>query len=113
MIIDSIATFNGVTEKVIFYNYNDFLKIFFMQYFCAGSICLQIFILHSSLKIVVNETDFFGGVNLLNSRDALSQIRKEVEGWTDSALNMFGRHRGNDNKIHQEQISMDELNKVT
>ena len=55
----------------------------------------------------------YGGDNLLNSQEELSQIRREMDGWTDAALKVFGRHRGPDNKTHQDQHSMHALNEVS
>ncbi|KAK3723089.1 hypothetical protein RRG08_037283 [Elysia crispata] len=61
-------------------------------------------------EAIVRETDVYGGDNLLNSQEELAQIRREMEGWTDAALKVFGRHRGPDNKTHQDQHSMHALN---
>ena len=66
-----------------------------------------------SLQAIVRETDVYGGDNLLNSQEELSQIRREMDGWTDAALKVFGRHRGPDNKTHQDQHSMHALNEVS
>jgi hypothetical protein len=56
--------------------------------------------------------DLFGGDTLLRNQDELAAIRKEVEGWTDNALLVFGRHRGNTGSVHPEQTTMIALNEV-
>ena len=58
------------------------------------------------------EAEMFGGDLLLSSQDELTQIRREMEGWTDNALKVFGRHRGTNNTIHPDQTAMLNLNDV-
>ncbi|KAL8625878.1 hypothetical protein ACOMHN_012470 [Nucella lapillus] len=61
-------------------------------------------------KVLSKEAEVFGGDLLLSSQDELSQIRKEMEGWTDNGLKVFGRHRGSNNSTHPDQIAMMNLN---
>ncbi|XP_076455039.1 axonemal dynein light chain domain-containing protein 1-like isoform X2 [Babylonia areolata] len=61
-------------------------------------------------KVLSKEAEVFGGDLLLSNQDELSQIRKEMEGWTDNALKVFGRHRGTSNTVHPDQTAMMNLN---
>lgn len=63
-------------------------------------------------KLIIKETEMYGGDNLLNTQDELSRIQRETDGWTDSALKVFRRHRGNDGKTHPDQENMIALNEV-
>ncbi|XP_071115667.1 axonemal dynein light chain domain-containing protein 1-like [Haliotis cracherodii] len=56
------------------------------------------------------EAEVFAGDLLLSNEDELIHIRKEMDGWTDSALKVFGRHSGLDGRSHQEQDNMIVLN---
>nr|KAG5700478.1 hypothetical protein BaRGS_013965 [Batillaria attramentaria] len=61
-------------------------------------------------EMLSKESDVFGGDMLLSNQEELSQIRKEMEGWTDNALKVFSRHRGLSGTPHQGQKSMMQLN---
>lgn len=61
-------------------------------------------------KSLSKEADLFGGDLLLSNQEELSHIRKEMEGWTDNALKMFGRHRRASAGPHPGQKSMLLLN---
>ncbi|KAK6195039.1 hypothetical protein SNE40_000555 [Patella caerulea] len=61
-------------------------------------------------EILGKESETFGGDLFLSNLDALMNIRKEMEGWTDASLRVFGRHRGLDGKTHHEQTNMMNLN---
>merc|ERR1719242_1366078 len=52
---------------------------------------------------VIKETDIYGGDSLLSNQEELANIRREMEGWTDNALKVFSRHRGNSSKTHPDQ----------
>lgn len=62
--------------------------------------------------MVTKETDTFGGDVYLSNSEAFSEIRKEMEGWTDSALEICARHSAGGSKVHPEQTNMLALNKV-
>ena len=59
------------------------------------------------------EAEFFGGDLLLSNQDELAHIRTEMEGWTDNALQIFGRHRGTTGMAHPDQKAMMGLNEVS
>ncbi|CAG5119634.1 unnamed protein product [Candidula unifasciata] len=63
------------------------------------------------LELITKETDTFGGDVYLSNNEAFSAICKEMEGWTDSALEIFARHSAGGSKVHPEQINMLALNK--
>ncbi|PVD21951.1 hypothetical protein C0Q70_17754 [Pomacea canaliculata] len=70
--------------------------------------------LHTDLqvwdKILSKQAELFGGDLLLSNQDELSQIRREMEGWTDCALEVFSRHRGPSGASHPNQKSLLLLN---
>ena len=65
------------------------------------------------LQVLSKEAEFFGGDLLLSNQDELANIRKEMEGWTDNALKVFGRHRGTTGAAHPDQKAMIALNEVS
>ena len=66
-----------------------------------------------SLQVLSKEAEFFGGDLLLSNQDELTHIRKEMEGWTDNALKVFGRHRGTTGSAPPDQKAMIALNEVS
>ena len=58
------------------------------------------------------ETEKFGGDTLLNGQEQLHQIKQQMDGWTDSALRVFSRHRGLEGRQHPDQVAMVKLNEV-
>lgn len=83
------------------------------NFFCqiALEFCLSsngIFI----LQILSKQAELFGGDLLLSNQDELSQIRREMDGWTDCALEVFSRHRGPSGASHPNQKSLLLLNEV-
>ena len=66
-----------------------------------------------TLQVLSKEAEFFGGDLLLSNQDELTHIRKEMEGWTDNALKVFGRHRGTTGTAHPDQKAMIALNEVS
>ena len=65
------------------------------------------------LQLLGKETEKFGGDTLLNGQEQLHQIKQTMEGWTDNALKVFGRHRGLEGRQHPDHINMVKLNEVT
>ena len=65
------------------------------------------------MQLLGKETEKFGGDTLLNGQEQLHQIKQTMEGWTDSALKVFGRHRGLEGRQHPDQENMVKLNEVT
>ena len=68
--------------------------------------------LSPSLPGIIKETDIYGGDSLLSNQEELANIRREMEGWTDNALKVFSRHRGNSTKTHPDQEAMMAMNEV-
>ena len=65
------------------------------------------------LQLLGKETEKFGGDTLLNGQEQLHQIKRQMEGWTDNALKVFGRHRGLEGRQHPDQENMAKMNEVT
>lgn len=60
--------------------------------------------------ILSKESEKYGGETLLEGQDKLTLIRYQMEGWTDNALKVFGRHRKDPTKNHPDQDRMVTLN---
>ena len=63
-------------------------------------------------QLLSNQSEKFGGDTLLTGQEALLLIRKMMDGWTDCALKVFNRHRGEDGSNypdHEEMIKMNEV----
>ena len=69
--------------------------------------CISLF-----LQLLGKETEKFGGDTLLNGQEQLHQIKQQMDGWTDSALRVFSRHRGLEGRQHPDQVAMVKLNEV-
>ncbi|XP_052221948.1 axonemal dynein light chain domain-containing protein 1-like isoform X3 [Dreissena polymorpha] len=61
-------------------------------------------------ELLGRETEKFGGDTLLNGQEQLHFIKLQMDGWTDNALQMFGRHRTIDGENHPDQKHMMDLN---
>ncbi|XP_063422973.1 axonemal dynein light chain domain-containing protein 1-like isoform X3 [Mytilus trossulus] len=60
--------------------------------------------------LLSRESEKYGGETLLEGQDKLTLIRYQMEGWTDNALKVFGRHRKDPTKNHPDQDRMVTLN---
>ena len=58
------------------------------------------------------ETEKFGGEILLEGEESLYEITKRMEGWTDCALKVFGRHRSEDGANYPDHELMMTMNLV-
>ena len=63
-------------------------------------------------KILRMEAEKFGGEILLEGEESLYEITKRVEGWTDCALKVFGRHKSEDGTNYPDHEHMKTLNLV-
>ncbi|XP_052789465.1 axonemal dynein light chain domain-containing protein 1-like isoform X3 [Mya arenaria] len=61
-------------------------------------------------ELLSHETEKFGGDMLLSGQEQLHAVKMEMEGWTDNALQMFGRHRSVEGEAHPDQRNMMNLN---
>ena len=58
------------------------------------------------------ENEKFGGDTLLSGQEDLSKIGRMTDGWTDCALTVFNRHRGEAGESypdHEEMLKMNEV----
>ena len=58
------------------------------------------------------ESEKFGGEILLEAEESLYEITKRVEGWTDCAINVFGRHKSEDGRNYPDHEHMKTMNLV-
>ena len=49
---------------------------------------------------------------MLSGQEALQEINKQVDGWTDCALKVFNRHRGEGGENHPDHDDMMRMNEV-
>lgn len=49
----------------------------------------------------------------MNGQEQLHGIKVEMDGWTDNAMMVFSRHRGDEGTTHPDQINMLNLNEVS
>ncbi|KAL3870210.1 hypothetical protein ACJMK2_038289, partial [Sinanodonta woodiana] len=59
-----------------------------------------------------HETEKFGGDVLLSGQEQLTFIRQQMEGWTEHAMKVFGRHRGEEGRAHPDQEVMGKMNEL-
>ena len=83
------------------------IKIFILSFFGWPFYCISLF-----TKLLGKETEKFGGDTLLNGQEQLHQIKQQMDGWTDSALRVFSRHKGLEGRQHPDQVAMVKLNEV-
>lgn len=57
------------------------------------------------------ELDKFSGNTLLSNNDALNDIEGEINGWTECGVQVFNRHKHQDEYPHDYKV-MIKLNKV-
>lgn len=63
-------------------------------------------------KTLHMEAEKFGGEILLEGEESLYDITKRVEGWTDCALKVFGRHKSEDGTNYPDHEHMKTINLV-
>ncbi|ELU17826.1 hypothetical protein CAPTEDRAFT_221957 [Capitella teleta] len=70
--------------------------------------------LHKDMKrwedCLGHESEKFGGDILLSGQEALQEITRLVESWTDCALKVFNRHRGENGEDHPDHLNMLNMN---
>ena len=59
-----------------------------------------------------HESEKYGGDILLSGQEALQEINRQVDGWTDCALKVFNRHRGDGGENHPDHDDMLKMNEV-
>ena len=64
------------------------------------------------LQTLHTEAEKFGGEILLEGEESLYDITKRMEGWTDCALKVFGRHRSEDGANYPDHALMMTMNLV-
>ena len=67
---------------------------------------------HFCLQLLTAQTETFGGDSLLTGQDALLLIHKQMDGWTESGLQVFGRHKteaGENNADHEDMVLLNEV----
>ena len=62
--------------------------------------------------MLYNESEKFGGDVLLGGEESLHEIKLKMEGWTDHALKVFNRHRGEDGTNYPDHDEMLKMNEV-
>ncbi len=62
--------------------------------------------------MLYNESEKFGGDVLLGGEESLHEIKLKMEGWTDHALKVFNRHRGEDGANYPDHDEMLKMNEV-
>jgi len=63
-------------------------------------------------QLLQTELDKFSGSLLLSNNDALTAIEYEISGWTECGVEVFNRHRHQDEYPNDYKV-MVKLNKVT
>ncbi|XP_064649134.1 axonemal dynein light chain domain-containing protein 1-like isoform X2 [Lineus longissimus] len=61
-------------------------------------------------EMLSEETEKFGGDIMLSMQEELTKIKHEMYGWTDAALKVFNRHRGEDGSNYPDHDAMLKMN---
>lgn len=64
-------------------------------------------------QILNKEVEKFGGDVLLTREDSLEQIQKQVDSWTETALQVFNRHKPNDGSENPNQEKLENMISLT
>ena len=73
---------------------------------------MPVYLESCGFQMLSSESDKFGGDTLLSGQEALHQVHKMMDGWTDAALKVFNRHRqddGNNYPDHDDMLRMNEV----
>ncbi|PIK62067.1 putative axonemal dynein light chain domain-containing protein 1 [Apostichopus japonicus] len=60
-------------------------------------------------QVLNKEVEKFGGDVLLTREDSLEQVQKQVDVWTETALQVFNRHKPNDSINNPNQEKLEEM----
>ena len=63
-------------------------------------------------QVLAGEQEKFGGDILLTGQEDLTRVRRQMEGWTDCAMKVFGRHKTEDGGDYPDQDEMINVNEV-
>lgn len=75
-------------------------------------ILFPIFTKTKFIKVLNKEVEKFGGDVLLTREDSLEQVQKQVDVWTETALQVFNRHKPNDSINNPNQEKLEEMIQV-